>query len=126
MTSQRRTIYIVEDNPIYAEMICNYLSFKHPSFSFRRFATGEELLDNIDIPPGIVILDYHLDGNVVNAANGDTILKNLKEYLPETQVIMITSSEDISVAAMALNAGAYAFLLKDEALLQNLDEMIYL
>ncbi len=125
MPTPLRMIFLVEDNSVYAEMICNHIENRHPAFSIRRFATGEEMLPFLSAHPGIIILDYFLDGTNENAANGGVILKAVKEINPETNVIIITSSDNISVAATALNSGANAFVLKDDTLLTHLDEMIY-
>ncbi|MBX7241921.1 MAG: response regulator [Bacteroidia bacterium] len=125
MPSPFRMIFLVEDNPVYAEMICNHIESRHPTFSIRRFSTGEEMLPFLSSRPGMIILDYFLDGTDENAATGDIIMQAVREVNPEIHVIMITSSENISVAATAMNAGAYALILKDDTLLTHLDEMIY-
>ena len=125
MPFPHRIVYLVEDNPVYAEMICNHFEHKHPSFAVRRFATGEEMMPHLSLPPNWVILDYFLDGKNECAASGGMILNSIKALNSAINVIMITSSENLSIVANSLNDGAYAFVLKDEDLLYNLDEMIY-
>jgi FixJ family two-component response regulator len=54
------------------------------------------------------------------ATSGIEVQERLHELSPETQVIMITAREEATVRAVALEGGAFAFLVKpfdDEAFL---------
>ena len=54
------------------------------------------------------------------ATSGIEVQERLHELSPETQVIMITAREEAAVRAVALEGGAFAFLVKpfdDEAFL---------
>jgi DNA-binding NarL/FixJ family response regulator len=60
--------------------------------------------------PDIVVLDI-----VMRLLNGLTATRQLKRVLPGVRVILLTASEDCSLAAEAFRAGASAFLLKNSA-----------
>jgi DNA-binding NarL/FixJ family response regulator len=58
---------------------------------------GELCVANLSNNPDVVI-DYQLDGIVVNAMNGLETLDKVKEFNPETPVIMLSSQDKIEVA----------------------------
>jgi CheY-like chemotaxis protein len=56
---------------------------------------------------GLIFLDYNMPG-----LNGFETLRELRREHPELAVVMITSSDDHSVADRARGAGAFGFLKK--------------
>jgi len=85
------TIFIVDDNKVYLNLLKN--SLKRKNFSVFAFTTGEECLDYLELSPELVILDYHLDGVNPYAMKGDKISEIIKEKLPETEIILISSDK---------------------------------
>lgn len=55
----------------------------------------------------LVITDIHMPGQ-----NGLWLLKKLRENCPDTRVVMITASDDLSDAISSLNQGADSYLVK--------------
>jgi CheY-like chemotaxis protein len=53
-------------------------------FLIETYPTGELCVANLSNNPDVVILDYQLDGIVVNAMNGLETLDKVKEFNPET------------------------------------------
>ncbi|NVO32961.1 sigma-54-dependent transcriptional regulator [Hymenobacter lapidiphilus] len=108
MSSTSISIFIVEDNDWYAELLAYKLT-QNPDYVVRRFATAQSCLDSLSEPPDIITLDYALpDGR------GDEVLRRLKERLPDVAVIVISAQEDIRTAVGLLQQGAYEYLVKDE------------
>ncbi|SES80028.1 sigma-54-dependent transcriptional regulator [Hymenobacter actinosclerus] len=108
MTPAPISIFIVEDNTWYAELL-EYKLTQNPDYAVRRFATAQACLDSLSEPPDIITLDYTLpDGR------GDEVLRRLKERLPDVAVIVISAQEDIRTAVGLLQQGAYDYLVKDE------------
>ncbi|MBT9393205.1 sigma-54 dependent transcriptional regulator [Hymenobacter sp. NST-14] len=102
------TIFIVEDNAWYGELL-EYKLAQNPDYTIRRFTTAQSCLDNLGDKPDIITLDYSLpDGK------GDQVLQQIKERLPEVAVIAISGQEDIRTAIGMLRQGAYDYLVKDE------------
>lgn len=60
------------------------------------------------LKPDVVLLDLHMPGT-----GGLEALQLLKEELPQTQVVMLTVSEDAQDLLEALHAGARGYLLKN-------------
>lgn len=101
-------ILIVEDNEWYCEMLAHHLSL-NPDYQVKKCFSGKEVLNLIHESPDIVCLDYSLPD-----ANGSDLLKRIKEYDPEIQVVIISGQEDVGVAVQLLKQGAYDYLLKNE------------
>ena len=59
------------------------------------------------IHPRITVLDIRMPD-----LNGLEVQARLRSVSPSTRVIILTSKDDLSVRATAMNAGAYAFFIK--------------
>lgn len=72
-------------------------------------------------PPDVVLMDIHMPGR-----DGIACVRELKQRLPNTQVVMLTVYEDSDRIFAALSAGATGYLLKrlsPEKLLEALREV---
>ncbi|RSK50955.1 sigma-54-dependent transcriptional regulator [Hymenobacter rigui] len=102
------TIFIVEDNAWYGELL-EYKLAQNPDFTIRRFTTAQACLSHLSEKPDIITLDYSLpDGK------GDQVLQQIQERLPDVAVIAISGQEDVRTAIGLLRQGAYDYLVKDE------------
>lgn len=110
---KKETVFIVDDEPMHAQMMEDHLKAKYPQFDIYKYTTGEECNDNMDKNPGIVILDYHLDAVNKSARNGLQVLEHLKKAY-DTDVIMISGQDKIDVAVECMRAGAYDYVVKNE------------
>ncbi|HEY8758661.1 MAG TPA: response regulator transcription factor [Candidatus Limnocylindria bacterium] len=66
--------------------------------------------------PGVILLDHHLPDRA-----GVEIIAELKQLLPETAVIVLTSEDSDDVLVRAFEAGAAGYLLKTKAASQVID-----
>jgi FixJ family two-component response regulator len=78
------------------------------------FATGEEFLKHLNKKPGIVLLDYNLNGSYIDAMNGIDVLKRIMQESPDTKVIMLSSQEKMEVAVESIKYGAYDYIIKND------------
>src|SRR5882724_7342994 len=102
------TVSLVEDNEqlrgTLARVINRADGFRCPS----HYANAEDALKNLpQVRPEVVLMDINLPG-----INGVECVRQLKQLLPETQVIMLTVYEDTENIFNALAAGASGYLLK--------------
>ena len=107
-------IFVVEDNQWYGELLTHRLG-QNPNNSVQRFATARACLDQLGDQPDIITLDYSLPD-----AKGEQVLRQIKERLPNTEVIVISGQEDVGTAVSMLRQGAYDYLVKDENTLDRL------
>ena len=89
-------------------MLEYYLSL-NPDYVITKFNTAKSFLLKLHEKPDVVTLDYSLPD-----MNGDQLLKQIKENLPDTKVIIISGQEDVKVALDLLKKGANEYIVKDE------------
>lgn len=100
------TIYVVEDNEWYNKLLVHNLSL-NPDFVVESFFNGKDLLNSLSKKPAVVTLDYRLPD-----IDGETLLKKIKEFDANIEVIIISEQEEIETAVALLKAGAYDYLVK--------------
>lgn len=121
MNNQCINLFIIDDNPLVVTGLRNFLNKKFgSSIKISTFFTGESALKLVDKNTGIVILDYYLKGE-----NGNEILASIKELNPKTEVIMLTSNENVSDAIEAFRRGASDYLIKGESAWKKVARHVY-
>ncbi len=129
MATNKRYLFLVDDEPIQNEMLKDYLSERF-LYDIKTFESGEDMLKSLDLDPEIVVLDYHLSAHLPNAKNGVEILKEIKTLRPDTQVIMLSGQDKIDVAVDSMKYGAYDYVVKGatgfsrtENIMNNISEL---
>ena len=101
-------IFIVEDDPLYGEMLKYHLSL-NPDNEVYKFETGAECLKNLYKSPSLISLDYSLPD-----MSGFEVIKKVREYNPEIPIVIVSGQEDVTTAVKLLKEGAYDYFVKDE------------
>jgi DNA-binding NarL/FixJ family response regulator len=102
------TVSIVEDNEQLRGTLARVIS-RAPGFNCTsQYGTAEDALAGLPQDrPQVVLMDINLPG-----MNGVECVRQLKQLLPEVQVIMLTVYEDTENIFNALAAGATGYMLK--------------
>ena len=104
-------IAIVEDDPLVRHDLANLLATQKDFRCTASFASAEEALRAIpEKPPHVVLMDINLPG-----MTGIECTRQLKERLPDLQIIMLTIFDDSERVFAALRAGASGYLVKRSA-----------
>ena len=122
MAAQKRFIFLVDDEPIQNEMLKDYLSERF-LYEVKVFSNGEEALQNMNLNPEIVVLDFHLNAQNRSAKNGVEILQKMKEQYPDTQYIMLSGQDKIDVAVDSIKYGAYDYVVKGETAFSRMENI---
>jgi len=101
-------IFVVEDDPLYGEMLKYHLSL-NPDNEVVKFETGEECLKNLYQAPSLISLDYSLPD-----MSGFEVIKKVKEYNQDIPIVIVSGQEDVATAVKLLKDGAYDYFVKDE------------
>jgi DNA-binding NtrC family response regulator len=101
-------IFIVEDDPLYGEMLKYHLSL-NPDNEVYKFETGSECLKNLYQNPSLISLDYSLPD-----MSGFDVIKKVREFNPEIPIVIVSGQEDVATAVRLLKDGAYDYFVKDE------------
>lgn len=121
---QVKTIFIVDDDPMQASMLQDYLS-KYSTFEFHVFNNGEECLNNLSKDPQVIFLDYNFDMAGKNVMDGLDILREIKEKKPETEVVMLSGQDRIEVAVNTMKYGAFDYIVKSESAFHRAENVIF-
>lgn len=101
-------IFIIEDNPIYNELITGVLRSKKFK-NIHSFKSAEECLRKIDQNPDIVILDYSFTG-----INGLELMRRVHETKPAADFIFLSAQNDVEIAVKIVKLGAFDYIVKNE------------
>jgi two-component system response regulator AtoC len=102
------SIFIVEDDPWYGEILEYHLSL-NPDYHITRFETGKDCLANLHRKPSLITMDYSLPDTT-----GLDLFKQVRALNPDIPVIIISGQEDISTAVQMLKLGVSDYLVKDD------------
>ncbi|MCB0806263.1 MAG: sigma-54-dependent Fis family transcriptional regulator [Bacteroidales bacterium] len=101
-------IFVVEDDPLYGEMLKYHLAL-NPDNEVYKFETGAECLRNLHKAPSLISLDFSLPD-----ISGFEVIKKVKEYNQDIPVVVVSGQEDVATAVQLLKDGAYDYFVKDE------------
>ena len=122
-TEQKRTIFLVDDEPIQNEMLKDYLSERFV-YDIKTFDNGEDAIKQMHQNPEIVVLDYHLNSHRSDAKNGVEVLKTIKDKYPEVQVIMLSGQDKLDIAVDSMKYGAYDYVVKGETAFSRMENVM--
>jgi DNA-binding NarL/FixJ family response regulator len=115
-------VAIVEDNAVMRNTFRQWIEAAPGFKCVFACATAEEALAELPrLNPDVVLMDVHLPG-----ASGIACTAQLKEKLPDVQVIIVTVYRNHELIFQALQAGACGYLLKrssPEELLKAISEV---
>ena len=102
------TVSIVEDNEQLRGTLAQVIN-RAPGYKcVSHYGSAEDALKSLpQVAPEVVLMDINLPG-----INGVECVRQLKQMLPKTQVVMLTVYEDTDNIFNALAAGAAGYLLK--------------
>ena len=100
------SIFVVDDEPAIRTAIVKRIGRRH--HRARGFDSGEALLAVLDDEvPDLILLDLKMPG-----MSGLDVLKKLRQKIPHSLVIVLTSYGTVQDAVEAMKLGAYDFLIK--------------
>lgn len=120
METQGMNLFIVDDNKLLVADLKLYLQNRFgTNVNISTFNDGESCLEKVDKDTHIVILDYFLDGK-----DGLEILKSIKKINEKTEVIMLSSNENLVIAIETLRAGAKDYVIKGQGSWKKITKVV--
>ncbi|MBI1836754.1 MAG: response regulator [Flavobacteriia bacterium] len=113
-TKNKIQVFLVDDDKMFVNALKFKLNKGVENIEISTYFDGENCLQNIDKYPLLVVLDYHLNGDNVEAMNGMQVLDIIKKRSPFSEVIMLSSQDDIEIAMDTLRNGALDYVIKNE------------
>ncbi len=99
-------IFVVEDDEWYRELLGYNLEL-NPDYEIKKFGTATECLAALHEQPDVITLDYRLPD-----MEGDEVLRRVKDFNDQIEVIIISEQDNIETAVGLLKQGAYDYLVK--------------
>ena len=114
------TIFVVEDNPVYNDLIMGVLKSKQFKNTFAFNNTGE-CLKNMHRNPDIIVLNYAYTG-----FTGLDLMKKVHETMPNVKFIFLSGQNSVEVAVKIMRHGAFDYIVKNEKAPESLVNTIHL
>lgn len=102
------TIFIVEDDPWFAEIL-EYHLLLNPDNVVERFEKGQDLLRNLHRKPDLITLDIRLPD-----FSGSKLFDLIRQQNSDASVVIISGQENIGLAVEFFRKGVTDYLVKDE------------
>jgi two-component system, OmpR family, response regulator CssR len=118
MQNTQPKIFVVEDNAVFQTLILKQL--ENISQDVQVFSTGESFLAELVSQPDLIILDYHLAGDM----NGYDILKELKKLPFPTPVIFFSNNLELTITSSILKLGVVEYIEKNIFTLARLKDSV--
>jgi DNA-binding NarL/FixJ family response regulator len=111
--TDRRTVWIVEDNAEFRKQLRSILNISDDFACENDFRLCEPMLEQLSIssPPDIVLMDIGLPG-----MSGIEGITQVKAISPSTEVVVLTVFDDSENVVRAIAAGASGYLHKSSTL----------
>ncbi len=116
-------IMLVDDDFIFLEMLKESLT-EIDDIEIFTAKTGEECVENIDSSFKIIVLDYFLNLENPDAQNGLEILKQVKQIVPEINVIVLSGQEDGNLVYDFVRESVASYVVKDSNAFDNVHRSI--
>jgi CheY-like chemotaxis protein len=119
MQNSQPIIFVVEDNPVFQTLILKQLEGITPDVQV--FSKGESFLSALTSSrPDVIILDYHLDGDL----NGYDVLKELKKIINPAPVLFFSNNLELTITSSILKLGVVEYIEKNIFSLPRLKDSV--
>ncbi len=107
-------IFVVEDNPVYNDLITGVLKARQFK-NIRSFSNTDECFKNITQNPDIIVLNYAYSG-----FTGLDLMKKVHETRPDVIFIFLSGQNNVEVAVKIMRHGAFDYIVKNDKAPDNL------
>lgn len=110
------TIFLIEDDIIYAEYLIKSLE-QNGQYKVKHFINAEDALQAMNSSlPGALVVDYRLP-----RMTGIEFFERIKSKMPDSaKVIIISATEDGSLVLSFIQKGVRDYVIKDETVVESL------
>lgn len=125
MENQTLNIYILNDNVEVAGKLRKYLRDRFGKLlNISLFFSSRSCLKMMDNHVDLVVVDDYLYEGANRGTPGVEVLKKIKDKSPKTEVVILTSNEDIGLAVDAMKMGARDIILNKRGAWQQIRNII--
>jgi len=118
INNQPKKVFLIEDNRTEGMLLKLSLG-SIENITVTSFINGKDLLDNLSQNPDIVIADLMLPD-----IDGYDLIKLIRNYNKNIRIIVVSAQKDIELIAKIQEQGVFNYLVKSEACIQYLQQVI--
>jgi DNA-binding NarL/FixJ family response regulator len=129
--SQEIKVFIIEDDFIFIEILAGILdtlneelAHKQVKIVYQIFYSNNEAGFELRNNPDIILLDYFIMDDELNADTATKLLHDIREHDTSIDVIVVSGQESPEVKKDLLEKGATAYISKDEESLSTLKPLL--
>jgi DNA-binding NarL/FixJ family response regulator len=120
---ENKLIFFVDDD----KMMLNLMEYTfkcREGFDVKSFYSGEECLENLQLNPGLIVLDYYLGEGESTIMSGLDTFKKINERNKHIPVIILSREKDKALITEFLQSGALRYVIKDDFFINTLIETV--
>jgi DNA-binding NarL/FixJ family response regulator len=124
-------VFIIEDDFIFIEILAGILdtlneelAAKNVKINYQTFYSNKEAGFELRRNPQIILLDYFIMDDELNADTGTQLLNDIKKHDPTIDVIVVSGQESPEVKKELIDKGATAYISKEQDSLNTLKPML--
>jgi two-component system, OmpR family, response regulator len=123
MDKPGKLIFMVDDDKVILNLL-EYVFQSKNGYNIKTFISGEDCLENMNLNPDLVVLDYILNEKNKTNMDGLETLKKLLEKDRNLPVIILSGHTDDQTGQLMLRSGARQVLRKDDFFVDRLEKFI--
>ncbi len=118
-----KLIFFVDDD----KMMLNLMEYTfkcRDGYDVKSYFSGEECIENLNLNPDLVVLDYYLGDADSMVMSGLETLKKINSEAPEIPVIILSREKNPGKIRQFIESGAKKYVTKDDYFIDTLIETI--
>jgi DNA-binding NtrC family response regulator len=125
MKTRKLNVFILNENPETAGKLRRYLRKKFGNaLSISLFFNSAMCLNRLNGHADMVVIDDYLYQYGSHGMSSLEVLKKIKDKSPSTEVVILTSDEDVGLAVEAMRIGAKDYILNKLGSWQRLQHLL--
>jgi CheY-like chemotaxis protein len=101
-------IFLVDDDPFCLQLFHYHLKNIGVTDIYL-FDNGKDCLNSLVLQPDLILLDHYM-----KPMNGFDVLAEIRKRSPDTFVVFISGQEEIHIPILAMESGAFDYLVKND------------
>ncbi len=120
---KNKLIFFVDDD----KMMLNLMEYTfkcRDGYEVKSYFSGEECVDNLNLNPDLIVLDYYLGDEDSKSMSGLETLHKISDFKKEFNVIILSREKNPGLIQKFIENGAKKYVIKDDYFIDTLIETI--
>jgi two-component system OmpR family response regulator len=118
-----KLLFFVDDDKMMLDLM-EYTFKCREGFEVKSFYSGEECIENLNLNPNIIVLDYYLGAGESTIMSGLDTLKVINARKNPVPVIILSREKNKELISEFCRNGAMKYVVKDDYFINTLIETI--